>query len=1067
VAKNIPGGTKLTITVTFAGSSNHTVYLAALEYSGADPVNPVNATKVATGAVSANGAPATGNLTTTIANAKLVATSQDSNESYTSTGNGAGYTTETSAAAPSISGGTGWPNLTEDKTAATPGTWNATAGSAPGVNDWVIQLVALAPATAQTVAAGTDGTYIFNAVNNGTYTITPSKSNTTFTPVNQSPTVNGANVTGVNFAAAGFTGTISGTVTNSTGTAIAGATISYNGGTTTSATDGTYTLSNVPAGSVSVTAAASGYQSSTKSVTVTANTTTTQNFTLSATVGTISGTVTNTSGAALSGASVAYSGGSTTTGANGSYTLANVPTGSVSVTVSATGYQSSTQSVPVTANTTTTQNFTLSATVGTISGTVTNTSGAAISGATVAYSGGSTTTGTNGSYTLANVPVGSVSVTVTATGYQSSTQSVPVTANTTTTQNFTLSTTVGTISGTVTNTSGAAISGATVSYSGGSTISASNGTYSLASVPTGTVSLTATATGYQSFTKSVTVTANTTTTQNFTLTATVGTISGTVTNSGGAAISGATVAYSGGSTATASNGSYTLSNVATGTVSVTASAGGYTSSTQSVIVTANTTTTANFTLAAVITVGTISGTVTNSSGTAISGATVSYSGGTASTGSNGSYTLANVPAGTVSVTASATGYQSSTLSVNVTAGVTTTQNFTLTATVTAGTISGTVTNSSGNAISGATVSYTGGTASTDSNGSYTLANVPTGTVSVTATATGYQSITQSVAVTANATTTQNFTLSPSSGQTYSVSGTLSPASNGSGASVILSKAVPVLVQSAPGAANSGASSATVSFGAVSAAGDTILLFARFGGTISSVTDNQSGGSNSYTSVLGPTTWGVSPDPTDRKAQVFVAKNITGGTKLTIKVSFTGTSNHTVYLAAVEYSGVDPVNPVNATAVGTGKGGTPKTANLTTTTANAVLLATSQDSNESYTSSENGSGFTTDTAASMASITGGKGWPSLTEYKTAAIPGVWNATTTSSSSIVDWVIQVVALAPAGSQTTTADSNGNFIFSTVGNGTYTVTPTKSGHTFTPPSQSVTVSGGNVAGITFTAN
>jgi hypothetical protein len=81
------------------------------------------------------------------------------------------------------------------------------------------------------------------------------------------------------------------------------------------------------------------------------------------------------------------------------------------------------------------------------------------------------------------------------------------------------------------------------------------------------------------------------------------------------------------------------------------------------------------------TAGTISGTVTKASdNTAISGAMVSYSLGSATTDSNGFYTLADVPSGTYSVTASATGFQSSSqTNVSVTSGVTTTANFSLTA----------------------------------------------------------------------------------------------------------------------------------------------------------------------------------------------------------------------------------------------------------------------------------------------------------------------------------------------------------------------------------------------------
>jgi hypothetical protein len=80
------------------------------------------------------------------------------------------------------------------------------------------------------------------------------------------------------------------------------------------------------------------------------------------------------------------------------------------------------------------------------------------------------------------------------------------------------------------------------------------------------------------------------------------------------------------------------------------------------------------------TTGTISGTVTDSSGTAIAGATVSTTTGgySTTTGSSGNYTISNVAPGTYSVTASKSGYQSQTKSgVQVSVGQTTTANFSL------------------------------------------------------------------------------------------------------------------------------------------------------------------------------------------------------------------------------------------------------------------------------------------------------------------------------------------------------------------------------------------------------
>jgi fibronectin type 3 domain-containing protein len=51
-------------------------------------------------------------------------------------------------------------------------------------------------------------------------------------------------------------------------------------------------------------------------------------------------------------------------------------------------------------------------------------------------------------------------------------------------------------------------------------------------------------------------------------------------------------------------------------------------------------------------------------------------------------------------------------------------------------------------------------------------------------------------------------------------------------------------------------------------------------------------------------------------------------------------------------------------------------------------------------------------------------------------------------------------------TTTDSSGNYSFASLTNGTYTVTPTDTGYTFSPINQSVTVNGANQTGVNFTA-
>jgi len=58
--------------------------------------------------------------------------------------------------------------------------------------------------TVATVTAASDGTFAFPSVTNGTYTVTPAKAGFSFTPSSTTVTVNGANISSVNFTAAGL-----------------------------------------------------------------------------------------------------------------------------------------------------------------------------------------------------------------------------------------------------------------------------------------------------------------------------------------------------------------------------------------------------------------------------------------------------------------------------------------------------------------------------------------------------------------------------------------------------------------------------------------------------------------------------------------------------------------------------------------------------------------------------------------------------------------------------------------------------------------------------------------------
>ena len=62
---------------------------------------------------------------------------------------------------------------------------------------------------------------------------------------------------------------------------------------------------------------------------------------------------------------------------------------------------------------------------------------------------------------------------------------------------------------------------------------------------------------------------------------------------------------------------------------------------------------------------------------------------------------------------------------------------------------------------------------------------------------------------------------------------------------------------------------------------------------------------------------------------------------------------------------------------------------------------------------------------------------------------------------------MALSGSASAGTTADSSGNYSFTGLANGSYAVTPSHSGYSFSPSSQAVTISGLSVTGVNFIAS
>jgi len=326
---------------------------------------------------------------------------------------------------------------------------------------------------------------------------------------------------------------------------------------------------------------------------------------------------------------------------------------------------------------------------------------------------------------------------------------------------------VGWIAGTVTDASaGAPIPGATVSVSpgGASVTTAFDGTYNVTVAP-GTYNVSSVKALYVPLTLSGTVLANATTMLNFPLLPAPGWVAGTVTDAfTGAPIgSGVVTVMPGGvNTTTAVDGTYNVS-VSPGTYTVTASRAFYTPSSQSVTVTSNATSTANFALSPGA--GWIAGAVTDAAtGSPIAGATVVVMPGGASvtTAFDGTYNVTVAP-GMYNATASKALYVSQSQALSVTSNATTSANFPLSPAP--GWIAGTVTDATtGFPLAGVLVTAApgGANATTALDGTYNVSVAPD-TYTVTASKPTYAPSSRSAVVASNATTTVDFQLAPAPG----------------------------------------------------------------------------------------------------------------------------------------------------------------------------------------------------------------------------------------------------------------------------------------------------------------
>ena len=145
------------------------------------------------------------------------------------------------------------------------------------------------------------------------------------------------------------TATVTGVVKATTGAVIQGASVSVGGRTTTTGADGRFEIQGLQVGNATISASAPLFDARSESVSLVGGVNTHDVVLTPQPRATASGVVTSTTGAVVAGASVTIRGVTTTTGADGRFTIQNLPVGGASVSTSAPGFVPASQGVTLAA----------------------------------------------------------------------------------------------------------------------------------------------------------------------------------------------------------------------------------------------------------------------------------------------------------------------------------------------------------------------------------------------------------------------------------------------------------------------------------------------------------------------------------------------------------------------------------------------------------------------------------------------------------------------------------------------------------------------------------------------
>lgn len=504
-------------------------------------------------------------------------------------------------------------------------------------------------------------------------------------------------------------------------------------------------------------------------------------------------------GNAVPGATVVLampSGASVLSDANGAFTFNGVSPGSYSMTVSSPGYSNGQLLLSVRAETTTevgNVGIAVANNLAVLRGVATDAiTHAPMSGVIVSVGGTSVTTKADGSYLLAELVPGQIQITASKTGYLSSEAIATIAAGTSVQFNPAMraQSTSSAITGRVVDKATALpLSGVSVSLAetGALTTTDQNGRFTLSNVPAGAVSVNLTSTEYGTRQVSavlpagVTVDFMTIALEKNTQPPTTGTIQGVVREKAtGLPLSGAAITVSGSGVYTASaaaNGSFLLTNVLSGLVSLKVTKSGYVDANSTATITAGSTVVFNPQLDSITTIGLFGQVVDGLSHEGVVNASLTLDEGTAAvstaaTDGAGRFRFPTLGAGAHRLKVSAAGYAGRELSF-VSNGAEAVELPAISISAASGPMAvlGKVTDyKTGLGIAGAVVEIVGSTlgATTSTDGSYRIEGATTGSHTIRYSATGYIGESVLVALPAEGNVTLDRALLPGKENTFSL-----------------------------------------------------------------------------------------------------------------------------------------------------------------------------------------------------------------------------------------------------------------------------------------------------------